>query len=238
MRADTQDRVIALTYDDGPHPGHTPAILRELADRDVRATFFVLTERAEAEPQLVRSMLAAGHEIALHGIDHARLTEVFWPRAVARIWRAKRRLEKVTGQRVSMYRPTYGAQGLAQFVTARLLGMEVVYWTAWAQDWLDDDARTVADRAVLARHPGAILLLHDTTEDGEAMREGPLPSFDRAEVTARVVDELRVDGYELVPAGELIGRYPLVRSVTTQRPWVGLKRRVGTILDRATPPAR
>ncbi len=233
MRVHTDDRVLALTYDDGPHPEHTAHILAELAARGVRATFFVLTDRAEESPAMVREMLEAGHEIALHGIDHTRLTEVSWLRAVRCIRRGKRRLERVTGRPVTMYRPTYGAQGLAQFLTARLLGMDVVYWTAWAQDWFDDSAEAVAERAVRARHPGAVLLLHDTTDDTD---ERARPTFSRGEVTARVLDALTADGYRVVPAGELMSGYPVVRAVTTQRPWVSLRRGVAYLLHRATPP--
>jgi peptidoglycan-N-acetylglucosamine deacetylase len=246
MRVRTDERLLALTYDDGPRPEHTGPILGELAARDVRATFFVLTDRAEESPAMIRQMLDAGHEVALHGIDHTRLTEVSWLRAARRVREGKRRLERVTGAPVTMYRPTYGAQGLAQFLTARLLGMQVVYWTAWAQDWFDDTAEAVAARAVRARHPGAVLLLHDTTDDtpvdsaGDAPGAAPSrgrPTFSRGEVTARVLDALLADGYRVVPVGELISRHPVVRAVTTQRPWVSLRRRLARVRHGATPPS-
>lgn len=238
MRVRTDDRIIALTYDDGPRPEHTGPILAELASRDLRATFFVLTDRAEESPAMIRQMLAAGHEVALHGIDHTRLTEVSWLQAARRVREGKRRLERVTGTPVTLYRPTYGALGLAQFLTARLLGMQVVYWTAWAQDWFDDTAEAVAARAVLARHPGAVLLLHDTTDDTPVDGpDGARPTFSRGEVTARVLDALQADGYRIVPVGELVSRYPVVRAVTTQRPWVSLRRRLARVRHRATPPS-
>ncbi len=225
MRVVTQEPVLALTYDDGPHPQHTREILDELSAREVRATFFVLTDRAEEFPGLIRQILDAGHEIGLHGIDHARLTEVSALRAVRTVRTAKRRLERVSGVPVTMYRPTYGAQGLAQFLAARLLGMDVVYWTAWAQDWLDDGADEVVRRAHAARHPGAVLLLHDTTEDtDEALR----PRFSRGEVTARLLDALAADGYRAVPVGELLAGHQQVRAVTTQRPWARLRHRLAS----------
>jgi peptidoglycan/xylan/chitin deacetylase (PgdA/CDA1 family) len=238
MRVRTDERVIALTYDDGPRPEHTGPILAELAARGVRATFFVLTDRAEESPAMISQMLAAGHEVALHGIDHTRLTEVPGLQAARRVREGKRRLERVTGAPVTMYRPTYGAQGLAQFLTARLLGMQVVYWTAWAQDWFDDTAEAVAARAVRARHPGAVLLLHDTTDDTPVDEQARgRPTFSRGEVTARVLDALLADGYRVVPVGELITGHPVVRAVTTQRPWVSLRRRLARVRHGATPPS-
>ncbi len=232
MRVLTDEREMGLSYDDGPHPEHTREVLAELAARDVRATFFVLAQAAERHPDVVREMLDAGHEIGLHGVDHTRLTELSWTAAAGAVRRGKHRLEAVTGQPVRLYRPTYGAQGLAQFVTARLLGMDVVYWTAWATDWIDDDADVVAARALAARHPGGILLLHDVTEDTEE-EDLPRPTFSRGEVTAAILDGLAGAGYRVMPAGDLLAQYPVVRAVTTQRPWVSARRR----LARARRPA-
>ncbi len=232
MRVLTDEREMALSYDDGPHPEHTREVMAALAARDVRATFFVLAKAAERHPDVVRELLDAGHEIGLHGIDHTRLTELSWRRAADAVRRGKQRLEAVTGQPVRLYRPTYGAQGLAQFVTARLLGMDVVYWTAWATDWIDAGADEVAGRALSARHPGGILLLHDATED-TAEEDLPRPAFSRGAVTAAILDGLADDGYRVMPAGDLLARYPVVRAVTTQRPWVNARRR----LVRARRPA-
>ncbi|MFN8081046.1 MAG: polysaccharide deacetylase family protein [Kineosporiaceae bacterium] len=218
MRVLTDDPVIGLTYDDGPDPEHTPQILAELRRRDVRATFFVLVEAAERHPQLVRDLLAEGHEVGLHGIDHTLLTTVSWREAARAVRQGRRRLERVTGERVRLYRPTYGIQGPAQYLAARLAGLEVVFWTAWAQDWLQEPAESIAARAVTAGHPGAILLLHDTT--GDATPERPAPTFSRAEVTARVVDLLHGGGYRLMPAGALLAAYPAVRAVTITPPSV------------------
>jgi peptidoglycan/xylan/chitin deacetylase (PgdA/CDA1 family) len=235
MRVATDDRIIALTYDDGPHPEHTPQILGELDGRGVRATFFVLAEKAERHPELIRRMLDDGHEIGLHGIDHARLTDLPARTAARAVRTGRRRLEAVTGRPVRLYRPTYGAQGMAQFLTARALGMDVVYWTAWARDWLEDTAEAVAGRAVRARHPGAIVLLHDVTEDTmDGGGAGAPPTFSRGAVTAAVLAGLLDDGYEILPAGELMARYPIVRAVTMQRPWRGLRRALPDRLNRGS----
>jgi peptidoglycan/xylan/chitin deacetylase (PgdA/CDA1 family) len=222
MRVHTDERVIALTYDDGPDPVSTPQVLRELRAHGVHATFFVLAEAAERNPELLRSMLAEGHEIGLHGVDHTLLTTVSGREAARAVREAKQRVEAVTGQRLRMYRPTYGIQGMAQFLTARLLRMDVVFWTAWAQDWLDDSAEAVARRAVSAIHPGAVLLLHDTTDDTDDANL-PRPTFSRGEVTRRILDDLSADGYRVLPVGTLLAGYPAVRAVTITRPKVSAR---------------
>jgi len=219
MRVDTTEPVVALTYDDGPHPEQTPAVLDELARAGARATFFVLSQRALAEPGIVRRMLAEGHEVGLHGADHTDLTTVPGRHAARLVARSKRDLEAVTGQRTRLYRPTYGAQGMLQYGAARALGMDVVLWTAWALDWMDDEAEAVAARAVGACHPGAIVLLHDATDDDRARAEVvALPTFCRAEVTRRILKGLADAGYTTETVGGLLARYPAVRAVATRRP--------------------
>jgi peptidoglycan/xylan/chitin deacetylase (PgdA/CDA1 family) len=218
MRVATDDPVISLTYDDGPEPDQTGGVLDVLAERNVRATFFVLSDRAEEHPEVVRRMLAEGHEVGLHGIDHTDLTTVPDREAVRRIRVSRQRLEAITGRPVRLYRPTYGALALGPLLAVRALGLEVVIWTVWARDWFDAPAAEVAQRAVAGLHPGAVVLLHDTTDDAQALEAGPAPTFSRAEVTRLVLDGMRAGGYSSVPTGELLRRYPAVRSLTARRP--------------------
>jgi peptidoglycan-N-acetylglucosamine deacetylase len=218
MAARTSEPVVALTYDDGPDPEQTPALLDVLADHGARATFFVLTDAAEAHPALVRRMLAEGHEVALHGIDHTRLSTRPAGEAMRRLQVGEQRLEAITGTAVRYYRPTYGDVPAPVFAAARLLGLAVVIWSAWGRDWEDVPEQVPAERVLRALHPGAVILLHDTTDDPEARAAGPLPAFSRAGVTGRVLDGLAVRGYQSVTVSELLGRYPAIRSVTMRRP--------------------
>jgi len=220
MRVQTDEPVLSLTYDDGPHPEQTPELLDVLAEFGARATFFVLTDAVEAHPEIVHRTLAEGHEIALHGIDHARLTAVPGREALRRIRTGKRRLEAVTGRPTRFYRPTYGALGLTVAGGSRALGLDVVIWSAWARDWADGPVQEIADRAIGALHPGAIVLLHDRTDDAEAEAAGALPTFSRAEVTRRYLTAMLSGGYTSVTVGELVDRHRVVRSVTVQRPRV------------------
>jgi peptidoglycan/xylan/chitin deacetylase (PgdA/CDA1 family) len=218
MRVQTDAPVACVTYDDGPDPEQTPAILDVLAERGVCATFFVLSDRAETYPAIISRMVAEGHEVALHGIDHSRLTDISAWEAVRRVREAKLRVEDVSGCPVRFYRPTYGAVGISTLAASRVLGMEIMIWSAWALDWLDAPVAEVADRAVKALHPGAILLLHDTTDDPAAAEAGTLPTFSRAEVIRRILAGADAAGFHILPARELVRRYPAVRSVTVQRP--------------------
>lgn len=213
---DTTDPVVALTYDDGPDPEHTPGVLDALAGRGTRATFFVLADRAEAHPELLRRIAAEGHDVGLHGEDHRRLSELPAREALHRIRRGRRRLEVVLGAPVALYRPAYGAQRLAQAAGTRALGLEIVLWTGWARDWEAVPAAEIALRAEDAAHPGAFLLLHDATGDLEP-GPGPPPAFDRGEATRLLLAGLADRGYRVEPVSRLLARYPAVRTVWAER---------------------
>jgi peptidoglycan/xylan/chitin deacetylase (PgdA/CDA1 family) len=213
----TSDPVAALTFDDGPDPATTPAVLDALARHGATATFFVLAERAQQHPELVRRARAEGHEVGLHGDDHTRLSAVPPSEAVRRIRRGRRRLERVLQEPVSLYRPAYGAQRLGQLLGTRLLGLDVVLWTAWARDWEPAHAPAVADRALAALHPGAFLLLHDTVGDAAPVDGGSHPAgpaVDRAEMTDAVLTGMAAAGIATATVGQLLATYPAVRT-----PW-------------------
>lgn len=214
VRVDTGEKVLALTYDDGPDPVETRQILAALARHEVRATFFVLAGKARAHPEVIREQLEAGHEIGLHGLDHARLTRLGPRRVHAVLRRARDELADVTGRPVRLYRPTYGAESLVQHLAARRLGMATVNWSAWCTDWLDAPVEEVAQRAVRAAHPGAVLLLHDVTDDTDGAR----PTFDRGVLVDRILTALTAGGYRTLPVTELLARHSPVSSLTVQRP--------------------
>ena len=192
-------RHVALTFDDGPDPEHTAGVLDALAARRVTATFFMLSERAEAEPELARRVVAEGHEIGLHGADHARLTELTRAEVAERVIGGRRRLERVTGTRVRLFRPPYGAQSPRTWLTARQAGMRVVVWNADTRDWAPEQTpEGVAAAAARLASPGAILLLHDGTGADAKVKTGgtgPGPAFDRGQATTAVLEALADGGW-------------------------------------------
>lgn len=183
---------IVLTYDDGPEPGGTDAVLGTLADHGASATFFVLVSRARRHRSLLDQVVAAGHEIGLHGVDHRRLT-TFSPAEVERRTRAgKAELEDMIGRGVAWFRPPYGAQTFSTWRAVVRSGLVPVLWGPELLDWRDitQDERVRAARR--GARPGAIVLAHDGfagVEDG--VDDGPSPPVDRGELNCRVLDAYR-----------------------------------------------
>jgi peptidoglycan/xylan/chitin deacetylase (PgdA/CDA1 family) len=154
---------IALTFDDGPDRHSTPQFLALLADRGVTATFFLLAAHAEREPALVREMVAAGHELAVHGWEHDCLA-LRSPGGLAReLLRSRQVIEDVGGTEVTWYRPPYGVMTGEGLYAARKARLRTVLWSSWGVDW----ARHATADAIVATVsrsvvPGGTVLLHDT----------------------------------------------------------------------------
>jgi peptidoglycan/xylan/chitin deacetylase (PgdA/CDA1 family) len=187
VRTDAPEFV--LTYDDGPEPGGTDAILPVLESRGARATFFVLLTRTRRHPALLRDVMAAGHEVALHGVDHRAISRMPYREVLERTSRAKAELEEVVGRAVRWLRPPYGLQSLTSFRAVRAAGLEPVLWGPTA---LDSRPATTEERLRRVRsgaQRGAIVLSHDAyaeTEDGG--RGGNRPDLDRGELASLVLD--------------------------------------------------
>jgi peptidoglycan-N-acetylglucosamine deacetylase len=158
---------LALTFDDGPNRDWTPRVLDALAVAHVRGTFFLLGERAQAEPDLVRYIAAAGHLIGNHSWDHPNLARSSSARIREQLHRTQETLQQILGTRVRFFRPPFGARRPAVFRIAREMDMTPVLWNAMTSDWSEPSAERIA--AALAakvdklRNTGraANIVLHD-----------------------------------------------------------------------------
>jgi len=154
---------VALTFDDGPSVPYTGQILDVLKREHVRATFFLCGENAVAHPELVRRILAEGHEIGNHTWSHPWLYLMSRERIAAEIDRTQDALEKIAGRRPRLFRPPFGVRWFTLWPLLRERGLTMVMWSDRGYDG-DRDAAGIA-RATLGRlAPGAIILLHDGFE--------------------------------------------------------------------------
>ncbi len=130
----SESRSVALTFDDGPHPKHTPVVLDRLRALGVRATFFVIGERAEASPALVARIVEEGHELGQHSYTHGAPAATSALTLVSETRRTSTVLLRFTGKRPRLYRPPYGKLTAGKLVGLWALGQTVVLWNRDPKD--------------------------------------------------------------------------------------------------------
>jgi peptidoglycan/xylan/chitin deacetylase (PgdA/CDA1 family) len=197
-------RRIALTYDDGPNPVHTPPLLALLDRFGAKATFFSIGKWAEREPGLLREMDAAGHAIGNHTHTHPRMPLISMGAVRDELRRCRAAVE-ASGIELSranggmLMRPPYGSRRPATLRALRQEGYEPVTWSITCYDW-----RRTATRRSIARHarragPGDVILMHDGSH--------LVPDGDRSRSIAATEDTLEryaAAGYEFVTVPELV----------------------------------
>lgn len=154
---------VALTFDDGPSPGSTPAFLDALDGLGWRATFFMLGEMAAKAPELVLEVAQRGHEVAVHGFKHENHLgkDVRW--ATRDVLMARDLLSELLGTPPRWFRPPYGALAGSSLVAARRAGLKPVLWTTWGRDWEKTaTAETVVQHVKASMVSGPTVLLHDS----------------------------------------------------------------------------
>ncbi|GAA0344784.1 polysaccharide deacetylase family protein [Oceanobacillus sp. FSL W7-1293] len=157
--AKTEEKVIALTFDDGPHSKYTPAILDILAEYDAAATFFVLGAHAEKFPDIIHRQVMEGHEIGNHTYDHTTKLS----RLSQEMKETSDILYAITGNRPKLFRPVGGSYNDAIVKKAGENQLHVVLWS-WDQDtkdWDGVDYKTIAANVISSISPGDVVLFHD-----------------------------------------------------------------------------
>ena len=154
----TQEPVVALTFDDGPDPVYTPALLEILAHHKALATFFMVGKRAANNREIVRQAAEAGHAIGNHTWDHASLPRLSHQKRIHQLRACSRALAPYGQQ---LLRPPHGHQTWASELDAYLLGYTLITWNVSAVDWLDHEADSLVERVKSKISPGSIILFHD-----------------------------------------------------------------------------
>jgi len=152
----------AITFDDGPHPEGTPAVLEALARANARATFFLVGEQIERTGSLAAEIVAAGHRIAIHGNRHRNQLRLTAHEVDDDYARAETVIAEATSVRPTVYRPAYGIFSWPGLAAVRRRGWTPLLWSRWGRDW----ARSATPESIAAKvtdglRGGDVLLLHD-----------------------------------------------------------------------------
>lgn len=188
-----EGNVIALTFDDGPHPQNTPRLLDMLKERGIKATFFLIGKSASTWPKIVQRIVDEGHEIGNHTWSHPQLNHMKTTSVMDQLQKTHDAIVKACGVAPIVYRPPYGAILLSQRKAIHEKFQYVsALWDVDPLDWKSPRSSTkVHDRVLAQTKPGSIILCHDIhAETVDAM--------------PAVMDELKARGFQFVTVTQLI----------------------------------
>ncbi len=183
-------RGYALTFDDGPHPLGTPAVLEVLESAGAYATFFLVGEQVRRDPALAREIAQRGHTIALHCDRHRNLLRLSARQVREDLSRALDTICSATGSVPELYRPPYGILTSPALRAARRRGWRTVLWSDWGRDWEKRaNAESITSLVTRDARDGAVLLLHDADDYG-----APGSWRATAEALPRIIETLAARG--------------------------------------------
>ena len=194
----TSEKVVALTFDDGPYPPYTQKVLAILKEKNVHATFFLVGENALAHPELVRQIKAEGHLIGTHTQHHKDLLRLDKKEVRDEMIMGVESIRQITGEAPKFIRPPHGFKDYEVIEQAENLGLTVVNWDVIPRDWTNPGTEKIVSRVIEKVKPGSVILLHDG--------DSPANSGSREQTVQalpEIIDQLRADGYSFVTIEEL-----------------------------------
>lgn len=199
---------VALTFDDGPWPETTQALLEGLAQRGVKATFFLIGSQVAGQEDLVRRMAAEGHQVGVHTWDHVQLKGMTPEQIDGQLGRCRACLQEILGPVELMVRPPYG---FVDDTLLRCAQAPIICWSVDTEDWKDRNADRIVDTVTDQVRDGSIILMHDIFETS-------------VEAALQCVDLLLAEDYYFVTVEELFA----LRGVTPEKGQVYLNLPPGT----------
>ncbi len=203
----TQQKVMALTFDDGPNPNYTPQILQLLKQYKARATFFLVGSRVKSYPDIARRAAQEGHELANHTFRHPYMKRLSAEGIREEILKTQQMITDATGQKPHLFRPPGGYYNDRVVNTAKQEGFLVVMWS-WHQDtrdWTDPGVRRIVNKVLKNARPGDIVLFHDHGGDRQQT----------VNALKEILPELKRQGYKFVTVSELLklrNQFPVNRT--------------------------
>jgi peptidoglycan/xylan/chitin deacetylase (PgdA/CDA1 family) len=183
---------IAMTFDDGPSAENTPRLLEILKQRNIKATFFLIGQNAAANPDLVRRILAEGHEVGNHSWTHPQLSKLSDDRVTTEITKTQDAIKDASGYTPTLLRPPYGAITPRQREwIANQFGLNIILWSVDPFDWKRPGASVITQRILSQVRPGAIILSHDIHKQ-------------TVDAMPATLDALIAKGYKFVTVSQLI----------------------------------
>jgi peptidoglycan/xylan/chitin deacetylase (PgdA/CDA1 family) len=200
-KAKVTEKVVALTFDDGPSLVWTPQILNELKRSGIKATFFMLGKHVEEYPDIARRVVGEGHEVGIHSYDHKNY--IFYTKYDVKneLEYTRKIIKDITGKETNLFRPPKSWLSKREKKKIKEFGFEVVLWSLNSKDWVNFDEKYIVSYLVKNIRPGDIILFHD------AGGVWGIEKGDRSETVKTIFplsEKLREKEYRFVTVGELL----------------------------------
>jgi len=196
-----QLKYVALTFDDGPDPAYTPEILDILKEKDVRATFFLVGEKAKSFPEIAMRIVEEGHSIGNHTHTHKSLIPLSAKSTYKEIKDAETAIEEATGVKPNLFRPPRGVYSSYARKLLKEEGYTLVLWDLSAMDWAELAPKKIVAHVINKVKPGSIILLHDS---GDLITNKGGNRNSTVKALPEIIDRLREQGYEFVTIDQMI----------------------------------
>ncbi|GIP33019.1 polysaccharide deacetylase family protein [Paenibacillus sp. J2TS4] len=197
LQGSSRGKKIALTFDDGPDQRFTPQILEILKKNNVKATFFLLGYRAEANPNVVKRIAKEGHAIGNHSYNHPNFPNLPLTVFEQQMTRTQKILNRLIGYEPKLIRPPYGAINEEQLQWAIQNQFMIVNWNVDSLDWKGLSAKQVSANILNHAHSGAIILQHSAGGNGSNLTG-------TVEALQGIIEKLKADGYQFVTVPEML----------------------------------
>ncbi|MNI30666.1 Peptidoglycan-N-acetylglucosamine deacetylase [compost metagenome] len=198
LHGSTQEKRVALTFDDGPDGQFTARVLDVLKQTQVKATFFVVGKQAQAYPDLVRRMVKEGHVVGNHSYTHANLPKLSESKFQEQIENTQSILQDLIGYTPKLIRPPYGAINEEQVRWVSSHHYVIVNWNVDSLDWKQLSSSQVLNNVMAQTRPGSIILQHSGGGEGQDLSG-------TVEALPTIISKLKASGYQLVTVPELLG---------------------------------
>lgn len=198
----TKEKIVALTFDDGPHPIFTPQILDLLAKYKAKATFFAAGNKVERFPAVLKRVSKEGHEIANHTYSHIYSSRIPAEKLTEELQKTDSIIKNITGQQPTLYRPVGGMYNDGIIDTAIKNGKTVVLWS-WhtdSKDWSRPPAGKMSKQIITGVKPGNIILFHDWIGSEYTETSQTVVALED------ILKYLKVNGYQCVTVSEMMYR--------------------------------
>ncbi len=188
---DTAEKKIAISFDAAWGSDYTENLLQILKRYNVKTTFFLVGFWVDNFPEMVKRIDAEGHEIGNHSSKHPKMSQLSKEQILEELNSTSQRIEKLTGKKVTLFRPPFGDYNNRLIETSRELGIQVIQWDVDSLDYKDYGADAIVKRVLSKVKNGSIVLFHNNA----TYTKDALPV---------ILERLQQEGYQIVPISELI----------------------------------